>query len=56
LVGGTDGARFPFWSPDSRNLAFFAFDKLKKIAVVGGPAVTLCDAPGVAEEPGIKAE
>jgi Tol biopolymer transport system component len=29
---GTDGATFPFWSPDSRFMAFFAGGKLKKIA------------------------
>jgi Tol biopolymer transport system component/predicted Ser/Thr protein kinase len=42
---GTDGALYPFWSPDSRFLCFFAEAKLKKIDVTGGPAVTLCDAP-----------
>ena len=41
---GTDSARFPFWSPDSRFIGFFTDDKLKKIAVAGGPAQTLCDA------------
>jgi len=44
-IPGTDGATFPFWSPDGRNLGFFAQSKLKKIAVAGGPAQTLCDAP-----------
>ena len=34
----------PFWSPDSRALGFFAGDKLKKIEIAGGLAVTLCDA------------
>jgi len=32
-----------FWSPDSRFIAFGAGGKLKKIAVAGGPAQTLCD-------------
>jgi eukaryotic-like serine/threonine-protein kinase len=41
---GTEGARSPFWAPDSRLLGFFADGKLKKIDVTGGPAVTLCDA------------
>ena len=41
---GTDGATYPFWSPDSRYIGFFAQGKLKKIAVNGGPAQTLCDA------------
>ena len=42
---GTDSASFPFWSPDSRFIAFFADGKLKKIPVAGGPTVSLCDAP-----------
>jgi Tol biopolymer transport system component len=43
---GTDNAADPFWSPDSRFLAFFADSKLKKIERNGGPAQTLCDAQG----------
>jgi hypothetical protein len=43
---GTEGAiSSPFWSPDSRSIGFFAGGKLKRIAVDGGPAQTLCDAP-----------
>ena len=42
---GTDGASYPFWSPDSHFLGFFADGKLKKIEVSGGPTQTLCDAP-----------
>ncbi len=42
---GTDGAAYPFWSPDSRHLAFFSEDnKLRKIDTAGGPPVTLCGA------------
>jgi serine/threonine protein kinase/Tol biopolymer transport system component len=41
----TEGAGYPFWSPDGRYVAFFADSKLKKIAVAGGPPVSLCDAP-----------
>lgn len=44
-LAGTEDAAFPFWSPDSRYIAFFAQDKLKKIPVNGGPPQTLCDAP-----------
>jgi Tol biopolymer transport system component len=36
----------PFWSPDSRYVGFFSGGKLKKIAVDGGPAQTICDANG----------
>ena len=42
-LAGTEGAEAPFWSPDSRFLAFFAEGKLKKVDVAGGPPVTLCD-------------
>ena len=35
----------PFWSPDSRFIAFSADDKLKRIDPTGGPAVSLADAP-----------
>jgi len=43
-LGGTDGASFPFWSPDSRFVAFLAHNKLKKVDVTGGEVTTLCDA------------
>ena len=36
----------PFWSTDSRYVGFVADGKLKKVAVSGGPAETLCDAVG----------
>jgi Tol biopolymer transport system component len=42
---GTEGGDFPFWSPDSRFVGFFADGKLKKIDVTGGPAQTLSNAP-----------
>jgi Tol biopolymer transport system component len=41
-LAGTQGARFPFWSPDSRFIGFFADSRLKKIEVTGGPVQTLC--------------
>ena len=44
-VPGTEGGRFPFWSPNGENLGFFADGKLKKIALAGGPPQILCDAP-----------
>jgi Tol biopolymer transport system component/Ser/Thr protein kinase RdoA (MazF antagonist) len=44
-LSGTEGAASPFWSPDSRFLAFFADGHLKKIDAAGGPPITLCDAP-----------
>ena len=44
-LSGTDDADSPFFSPDGQWIGFFADGKLKKIAVTGGAAVTLCDAP-----------
>ncbi len=41
---GTEGASFPFWSPDSRFLAFFADGKLKKIDTSDGVPQVLCNA------------
>jgi Tol biopolymer transport system component len=41
----TEGALFPFWSPDSRFVAFFAGGKLRKISVAGGAPEVICDAP-----------
>ena len=42
---GTDDGDLPFWSPDEKHVAFFAQGKLKKVAVTGGPAEVVCDAP-----------
>jgi Tol biopolymer transport system component len=41
---GTDRARFPFWSPDSRSIGFFADGKLKRIDVDSGAVDVLADA------------
>ncbi len=40
---GTEGARYPIWSPDSRFLAFSASGRLKKIDLSGGAAQTLTE-------------
>jgi Tol biopolymer transport system component len=44
-VTGTDGASYPFWSPDGLQLAFFADGKLKKVRVDGGVPDVLGEAP-----------
>ncbi|MFN0123882.1 MAG: protein kinase domain-containing protein, partial [Blastocatellia bacterium] len=44
LLAGTEGGRFPFWSPSGRSIGFFAQRKLKRIEVAGGAPVVLCDA------------
>lgn len=43
-LAGTEGAIYPFWSPDSQSVGFFASGKLKRMNVSGGPATTLADA------------
>ncbi len=43
---GTEGAVAPFWSPDSRFIAFFADGKLKKVDTAGSPVSTICDSEG----------
>src|ERR1700734_1901777 len=40
---GTDDAMYPFWSPDSRQIGFFATGKLKKINADGGPSQDICN-------------
>ncbi len=44
-IAGSEGASYPFWSPDNRFLGFFAEGKLKKVGTAGGPIQVLCDAP-----------
>jgi hypothetical protein len=46
---GTERANLPFWSPDSKSIAFFADFKLKRLDLQGGAPVTLCDAPQTAQ-------
>ena len=45
VLEGTDDARLPFWSPDSRNVGFFSQGKLKRVEVAGGSPRTLARAP-----------
>ena len=45
VVPESDGASYPFWSPDSRNLGFFAEGKLKRIVPGSGRPQTICDVP-----------
>ncbi len=42
---GGPSAPHPFWSPDSRFLAFSADQKLRRVDVSGGPPQTICDTP-----------
>ncbi|MCZ6670657.1 MAG: protein kinase, partial [Acidobacteria bacterium] len=44
-VQESTGAYYPFWSPDSRHVGFFANGKLKRIDSRGGPTQILTAAP-----------
>jgi serine/threonine protein kinase len=43
-IEGTEDASYPFWSPDSRFIAFFANSKLKVVPLSGGLPVVKGDA------------
>jgi len=45
-LAGTESAGRPFWSPDGQYLAFFTGGKLKKVAIAGGPPVTVAETVG----------
>jgi Tol biopolymer transport system component len=40
----TEGARFPFWSPDSRHIGYFADGKMMRVALDGGAPLVIADA------------
>ncbi len=42
-IEGTVDAYFPFWSPDSRSLAFFVRGKLKRVDLNGGSSTDVTD-------------
>jgi eukaryotic-like serine/threonine-protein kinase len=47
-LAGTEGATYPFWSPDGGRIGFFTgypHGQLKVISAAGGPLETLVDAP-----------
>ena len=45
---GTEGASFPFWSPDGRSLGFFTAEELKRVDLAGGAPRTLTTTPAAA--------
>ena len=45
-IAGTENAEFPFWSPDSQAIAFFADKKLKRMDAAGGSVLTIADLKG----------
>lgn len=44
MISGTERATEAFWSPDSRSLAFFGPDKLRRVELSGGPPQEICAA------------
>ena len=45
-LDNSEGADYPFWSPDGRFIGFFADQKVKRIAVSGEFLQVVCDAKG----------
>ena len=44
-IPGTEGADGPFFSPDGQWIAFFADKKLRKVSVLGGAPLDICEVP-----------
>jgi eukaryotic-like serine/threonine-protein kinase len=51
VLAGTEGGGGPFWSSDSRSIAFFSLNgglaQLKRIPAAGGPVRVICDTPSL---------
>jgi Tol biopolymer transport system component/tRNA A-37 threonylcarbamoyl transferase component Bud32 len=45
-IAGTQNGQFPFWSPDSRHIGYFADGKLKRVEAKGGPTQALAEVVG----------
>jgi eukaryotic-like serine/threonine-protein kinase len=43
LIPGTEGASYPFWSPDSQSIAFFSPGKLQRVDLANGTPLPICD-------------
>ncbi len=44
-LAGTEGAKFPFWSPDGSQIGFFTFGKLVRLELATGDRHVVCDTP-----------
>jgi serine/threonine-protein kinase len=42
----SESARYPFWSPDGRWIAYFTSGEIRRIPVNGGPPITICGFTG----------
>ena len=45
-IPGTENAAAPFFSPDGQWIGFDGDGALRRVAVAGGPPITICEAPG----------
>jgi serine/threonine-protein kinase len=45
LIQGTEGAAAPFFSPDGQWIGYFTANQMKKVPVVGGASIPLCNVP-----------
>jgi len=43
-IPGTEGAMFPFWSPDGRSVGFFTREELRRVDLDSGNVATVCEA------------
>lgn len=46
-IDGTEGARYPFFSPDGEWVGFFANGKLQRVSMQGGAPLAVCDTPTI---------
>jgi serine/threonine-protein kinase len=46
-IDGTDGARYPVFSPDGKWIAFFTDRQLKRVSIAGGAPIVVCDIPPI---------
>jgi serine/threonine protein kinase len=42
-IPGSEDATLPFWSPDSRSIAFFTERDLRRLTIGGGPVEQICE-------------
>ena len=47
-IPGTEGAEYPFFSPDSRWVGYFARGSIFKVLAEGGPPIRIAGAPAIA--------
>jgi Tol biopolymer transport system component len=49
LIPGSEGLQRAYWSPDGREIAFVAGDKIQRLSVAGGTPTIVCPSPGGAD-------